>query len=319
MAAHAAHDAPLAACPNCDTPFGPAAPAPAYCPRCGQRTLLHPPSVVEFAHEFVGHYVALEGALWSTLRLLLLHPGRLTREYLAGRRLRFVLPLRLYLSASFVFFLALKLAGDPGVPTPHDAGNAAPVAASAPAPGTVRGVVILRDGVPRSATPDEVKRMAGEGFKACDDRDASAVCRFFERTMTRAAERWGADPEQSQANFVAHALGVAPYAVFLMLPVFAGLLALAYRARRMLFGEHVVFAMHLHAFVFLAATLAVFLPESLGGLVEILGLVYAARALRAVYGGGWASTVGRLFVVAAGYGALLTCVSLAIVFWLVLH
>ena len=55
----------------------------------------------EFLHEFVGHYVALEGTLWRTLGLLLRHPGRLTREYLDGRRRRYVLPLRLYLTASF--------------------------------------------------------------------------------------------------------------------------------------------------------------------------------------------------------------------------
>ena len=319
MAAHATHDAPLAACPNCDTPFDAAAPAPAYCPHCGQRTLLHPPTVAEFAHEFVGHYVALEGALWSTLRLLLLQPGRLTREYLAGRRLRFVLPLRLYLSASFVFFLALKLGGAPGPAPSHEAGHGAPAAATAPAHGVAPGAVIIRNGVPRQATPEEVRRMTHEGLKACDDPASSAACGFVERTMERAAEHWFADPEKSQANFVAHALGVAPYAVFLMLPAFAGLLALAYRARRMLFGEHVVFAMHLHAFVFLAATLGVLLPESLAGVVEILGLVYAAKALHAVYGGGWARTIARLVAVSLAYGILLIVVTQAIAIWLILH
>ena len=81
------------ACRNCGTQ------APLkFCPECGQETALHPPTLGEFLHEFVGHYVALEGALWRTLRLLLTRPGRLTREYLEGRRRRYVLPLRLYLT-----------------------------------------------------------------------------------------------------------------------------------------------------------------------------------------------------------------------------
>ena len=92
------------ACRNCGTQ------APLkFCPACGQETTLHPPTLGEFLHEFVGHYVALEGTLWRTLGLLICRPGRLTREYLDGRRRRYVLPLRLYLTASFLFFLVLKL------------------------------------------------------------------------------------------------------------------------------------------------------------------------------------------------------------------
>jgi hypothetical protein len=81
---------PAQACANCDTPFDTPAAPPRYCPQCGQETTLHPPSVAEFAHEFVGHYVALEGPLWKTLGLLLFRPGRLTSEYLRGRRRRYV-------------------------------------------------------------------------------------------------------------------------------------------------------------------------------------------------------------------------------------
>ncbi|MBW8760397.1 MAG: hypothetical protein JF586_22645, partial [Burkholderiales bacterium] len=46
-----------------------------FCPECGQETTLHPPTLGEFLHEFVGHYVALEGALWRTLRMLVTRPG----------------------------------------------------------------------------------------------------------------------------------------------------------------------------------------------------------------------------------------------------
>ncbi|MGO4382104.1 DUF3667 domain-containing protein [Pseudoduganella sp. RAF53_2] len=64
---------------------------------CGQEARLHPLSLLEFLHEFVGHYVALEGKLWGSITRLLFHPGLLTNEYLAGRRKRYVEPLRLYL------------------------------------------------------------------------------------------------------------------------------------------------------------------------------------------------------------------------------
>ncbi|HEX7690126.1 MAG TPA: DUF3667 domain-containing protein, partial [Burkholderiaceae bacterium] len=132
---HAQAHAPLAACPNCGASLrlpGLAPEAVRHCPSCGQETTLHPPSVAEFAHEFVGHYIALEGPLWRTLFLLVRQPGRLTAEYLAGRRRRYVIPLRLYLSASFVLFLVLKLLAPTAAhPGPHAADVPATPAASA--------------------------------------------------------------------------------------------------------------------------------------------------------------------------------------------
>ena len=48
--------------------------------------------------EATGRYVAFDGRLWKTLSALLFRPGFLTREYLAGRRRRYIRPARLFLS-----------------------------------------------------------------------------------------------------------------------------------------------------------------------------------------------------------------------------
>src|SRR5450830_879436 len=93
-------------CANCETPL-----SGHYCSHCGQEAVLHHASTREFLHEFVGHYVALEGKLWGSLVRLLFRPGLLTNEYIRGRRVRFVQPLRLYLSFSLLFFALLKIGG----------------------------------------------------------------------------------------------------------------------------------------------------------------------------------------------------------------
>jgi hypothetical protein len=90
-------------CLNC----GAHAPA-SFCQHCGQETEAHVPGAGEYLHEFIGHYVALESKLWKTLALLLFKPGRLTRDYIEGKRVRYVLPLRLYLTLSLIFFAAYK-------------------------------------------------------------------------------------------------------------------------------------------------------------------------------------------------------------------
>src|SRR6478672_7835883 len=86
-----------------------------FCADCGQETTLHVASAREFLHEFIGHYVALEGKLWKSLALLLFRPGRLTLEYIKGRRVRYVQPLRLYLTFSLIFFAVMKYSGHDGI------------------------------------------------------------------------------------------------------------------------------------------------------------------------------------------------------------
>ena len=102
---HGAPDLPY--CRNCHYTL--ATPRPRHCGHCGQETDLHPPSVREMVTEYLGHYVALDGPLWRTLWALIALPGHLTNAYFHGQRRRYVLPLRVYLSASFVFFLGWAL------------------------------------------------------------------------------------------------------------------------------------------------------------------------------------------------------------------
>jgi hypothetical protein len=71
-------------------------------------------STREFLHEFIGHYVALEGKLWGSLKRLIFQPGELTNEYIRGRRVRYVQPLRMYLTFSVLFFALLKFTADGG-------------------------------------------------------------------------------------------------------------------------------------------------------------------------------------------------------------
>jgi hypothetical protein len=206
---------PAAVCRNC----GEAAPG-RYCPECGQETALHPPSALEFLHEFVGHYVALEGALWRSLRALAI-PGCLTLEYYAGRRRRYVLPLRLYLTASLVFFLALKLAGPHPplqvnlfIPAASEAARAAP------------------------AVPCKFQ------WAFCQRINSQVEARYGKLTR---AEWW--------SILGANAQRVFPYVMFVLVPVFALVTRVAYWSGARNYGEHLVFALHTHAAAFFLGTL----------------------------------------------------------------
>ncbi len=95
---------PATTCLNC----GAVLPG-SFCPACGQKDQpLRQPAHV-FIAESVSEYFGLDGRLWRSLGLLLLRPGALTVAYLDGRRTRYLRPLRLYLTATVLFFFLLSL------------------------------------------------------------------------------------------------------------------------------------------------------------------------------------------------------------------
>ncbi|MCE4555727.1 DUF3667 domain-containing protein [Roseateles cellulosilyticus] len=275
------------ACLNCGATLVPAA---RFCSQCGQDTANHPPSLFEFVHEFVSHYIAVEGTLWKSLRGLLLRPGFLTREYLAGRKQRYVLPLRLLLTLGLLFFLSLKLMPGGthtlGLDDDNDVEVAEAVetaASAASAVDTVAGKV--------ATVRKKLGNTTVEMHILHPDLAARLPLSMQER-IVRAEAHWRADPKGTAHAMGATMLGLAPYAVLCSLPFFAGLLKLLFW--RQPYGAHFVFAMHLHAAWYAMLLLAVMLPWSLVAFVLwIWSNVYPVIALKRVHAASWWTTVMR--------------------------
>ena len=93
------------ACLNCGTKLvGP------FCAACGQKSHVHR-SLRGFFQDFVSGLFNFEGKFWRTLPMLALHPGELTRRYIAGERARFISPVALYLFSVFLMFAVLNFTG----------------------------------------------------------------------------------------------------------------------------------------------------------------------------------------------------------------
>jgi len=296
------------ACRNCG------APAPLkFCPECGQETTLHPPTLAEFVHEFVGHYVALEGALWRTLRLLFARPGRLTREYLDGRRRTYVLPLRLYLSCSFLFFLVVKLtpmaALDQPVLVDVTGKRIGTVAQARASEAAAASAAMAASGAASAAT---AKHHAYEVMQPVDcGARGQRRCNFVESFVNHSAAGYSEHPQETVQHLRAHLIAWAPYLVFLLLPAFAAIMALTYRDRGMTYGEHVVFSLHLHAFWFLLFLAIWVLPDALGSLLQLAAPVYGTWAMHEAYGGRWLPTIARAAFASALYSVVLGIAMLA--------
>ncbi len=97
-------DSPLLHCKNCGTEMRSRY---AYCPDCGQATEDKVVSFASIIRDFLEDYFSFDSKVFRSLRPLLFQPGFLTKEYVQGRRARYIPPLRMYLTISLITFLLL--------------------------------------------------------------------------------------------------------------------------------------------------------------------------------------------------------------------
>lgn len=269
-------------CRNCGTVL-----AGQYCSRCGQRARGRLISIWELIRDAFGDLFELDSRLWQTLIPLLFRPGRLTRDYLMGRRARFMPPFRTYLVLSVVFFLVAFF--DPqhhfGIlfePSGPESGPAAERAATA---AEIRRQVLddlAADGIIVRERPPEAPEPPADAEKEGDtgadrrvpkddppigssivdcnfDSDLQGLPEWLARRLTperlrTVCEKIKADSGQ---EFQERLLDNVPASLFILLPLMALGLKVLYPLSRRYYVEHLLFVLHYHAFVFLILTLEV--------------------------------------------------------------
>ncbi len=92
-------------CPNCGEKFDGNFD---FCPHCGQKNKPLSLHFKYFINEFLSGSFNLDSKIFRTLELLILHPGKLTEEFIAGKRMAYIPPVRLYLIISLVYFTLLS-------------------------------------------------------------------------------------------------------------------------------------------------------------------------------------------------------------------
>jgi hypothetical protein len=81
-----------------------------FCAHCGQPTHVHR-SLLHLGEELLHGVMHFDGRIWRTVPLLVTNPGRLTREWVQGKRSRYVSPLGLFLFTIFLMFFILSFGG----------------------------------------------------------------------------------------------------------------------------------------------------------------------------------------------------------------
>jgi hypothetical protein len=293
-AAPALLQAAAVACENC----GAAVPQK-YCGVCGQR--VEPPihSLRHFAKVAAEDLTHADSRLWRTLGALLFKPGFLTREFLRGRRARYLPPIRLYLVLSVVFFVWASASATHNqfrVLQFDPATKAAPKVAVPPGAHPKTNIM---DTLPGESAEQRSQRICSQiSYGGPWPQRLAAP---FHRTCLAATADYGRPLTESFLHNL-------PRAMFLFLPLLAGVMMLMYWRPRHYYVEHLLLLVHDHAFVFLVIIISWILHALLPfarGLLNTAVTFYIAwyvyRSVRVMYGQGRWLTLGKLMLLSLVY------------------
>ena len=258
-----------------------------YCAGCGQKTLRADLTLREFLHETTQELTNWDGKIPTTLITLFFKPGLLTLDFLAGRRARWLPPLRLYLICSVAYFLSGAMV-------------------EAITHRSVREVAEVT-----ITNPDGTKELSAEGRTELEEGWPARV--FGMERLERAA----ADPARLNREIQL----VLPKAMFLMLPLFAVLTMLAWRRKQPRYPAHLYLALHLHAAWFGAMAIQTLaegfldftVVEVIAGLTTFAYVVsYGLLTVRRVFKDSWPVTLAKVLAVSFVYSLCMFVMSLGL-------
>ncbi len=370
---HAAAETPRRPCQNCGEPL-----LGEHCYSCGQPTQGLVRHFSSIFGDFFDSVLGLDSRILRTIGPLLFRPGYLSEEYFAGRRVRYVSPVRLFVFLSLFAFFAAQLSfnigvddeGQDAIVIEDDSDTARLVSAdTVPAVEAIRDKALAELALARKET-EEVPGVgigldvASREISADAQRRIDAI-RKSERTGEPLSEDSGDDgdfnfngtpwdpesnpvevdwlPEsangringtlgdakenitriQRDPNLLKDAfLSTVPTTLFVLLPLFALMLKLAYLFKRRLYMEHLIVALHSHSFLCAGMLLALLLDALAGWTVSLAWLsrplgwmevalvvwmpIYLLLMQKRVYRQGWPMTLLKFGILGTGYLVLVT-------------
>jgi len=333
---------PFTHCQNCGAELtGP------HCAQCGQAAIDYRRSFRHVIVDVLDSFLNWDSKFFATIGLLIVKPWRLTNEFLAGKRVRYLHPLRLYLLASILFFFAVNYGAkglrlEPGKISEKNRTAIATAVAekrdeieaefdkenlsteerkkaqdaldylTKPSPAaTAAAEQQPSPTITPTASPSEPGKRT---YGAVDERpflvfdaDTKSSTPFERWLETRAKEKMG-EHGTKMGLFIATLFSNLPYMMLCCIPLFAFVLKVLYIRRHIFYIDHLIYALHIHTFLYTGVMLIVLAtmglnriaPPTLAGwiiaLLWILFIVQIFLSIRRVYRQDWFMSTLKFFV-----------------------
>jgi len=262
-----------------------------YCHVCGQENTEPKETFWHMVTHFFYDITHFDGSFFVTLKDLLFKPGFLSREYMLGRRKKYLHPVRMYVFTSAVFFLAF-----------FSMFHVSEKSITANLNDRSKDIVALKENALKYAKTKEDSADIIKEFELMDDKDDIAdndvdtgfykkgkkggvnfsfsndvgnystvkeydsaqsslpknkrdagIIKAVTRKSVELNEKYNGDQNKLAVEVINKFLHSFPYLLFVSLPLYALFLKLLYIRRRKeyFFADHAVFLVHLYIFTFL--------------------------------------------------------------------
>lgn len=291
-----------------------------FCSNCGQPTHVHR-TLLHLGEEVLHGVMHFDARIWRTLPLLAFNPGKLTREWIHGKRTRYVSPLAMFLFTVFITFFALSfvhmpessyhpvstVAGEEGA-AEFERGREEIAAARAQATTAAdKAALDVADGVLAGISKKDDGADAAHAGGVDTDSWQGAVSEIASDVYSDPNVGPGAKKiakKMMNPDLAIYKIQQTFYKfAFLLVPLSIPFMALLFLWRRKTtLYDHGVFVLYSLTFVVLVGLIAIglgFIHPVLGGLAWfaiIFGLpVHQFAQLKGGYELGWFSTIWRFF------------------------
>ena len=300
---------PLTHCENCGAQL-----TGRYCAQCGQAAVDYRRSFRHVIVDVLDSFLSWDSKFFGTIGLLITRPWRLTNEFLVGKRIRHVHPLRLYLLASILFFFAVNhwaksIHLQPGKLSPKDRDEIAAELKNEDIPPEARQKIqdaLNLNSPPPAPTAQTEKASPKPEEHSPPEKDFGPILKTGSKEPSASFEKWleGRYKEKIGERgtnlqlFLLTLFNNLPYMMLCCIPLFALVLKILYVRRRIFYIDHLVYALHIHTFAYVGIILIVFAtiglnrvaPNMVEWVSAVLWTTFALQILfsiRRVYRQGW--------------------------------
>lgn len=239
----------------------------------------------ELLSEFLNSNFNFDTKLGRTMLELLLSPGEITKQFNAGKRVRYVRPLQLYLFVSFIYFLLLGLTSDSiinSAASANDQGSESEELIDLKLNGqdAQQFTRLLRSTDPQNET--QIDSLLAQ-FGSSEPED-------WERHIAKQVVR-AVNPIYNK-QLKQEVFANLSWAMFVLLPLFAIYLWLMVRKTNPFYIDSIIFSIHFHTVVFILFAIRVlsefvYEGQAIEVLTSFLVLLYLILSIKNVYGLRW--------------------------------
>ncbi|MEM8732732.1 MAG: DUF3667 domain-containing protein [Planctomycetota bacterium] len=277
-----------------------------FCSLCGQKRQPLKRTIRTILEDAWESTVAIDSKLVRTISNLLIRPGKLTKEYLEGRRVSYLKPASLFLLSAALLFLSIEWTSLTQQSTDVTEITSKYVSLS------------ILPGFSFSVTGEQY-----EQIRTAEDDELSGILfgekiqenSFEQKIVVKAMKLIREDGVLALRQKVSD---VASKTVFLLVPIMALLIMGLHIRRKLYFADAIIFCLHFHSAAFLMYLLLVATPsERLRGFLAFALVLfffwYTACSLKTAFGNSWIAATMKTGLLLLTHGLIVVVLTTGLI------